>query len=141
MPQTLIFIILGHFLPFDSPNNPRNQSSLKMKKAPPAIIILHLHTTNDYYMMCGSWDIKHDRQNILPCWAIFCPLPHLNLKNQNFEKMEKKPWRYHHVTHVYQKLWFGDVWFLRYGVQQMDGQTDGKKKWHVEVGAPRKNRH
>ena len=40
-------------------------------------------------------------------------------------------WRYHHFTHVYQKLWLEDVWFLRYGVWQVDGW----KKWHIEVGA------
>ena len=35
---------------------------------------------------------------------------------------------------IYQKLWSDDVWFLRYGVQQ----TDGQKKWHIEVGVPPK---
>ena len=26
-----------------------------------------------------------------------------NAENQNFEKMKKTCWRYHHFTHVYQK--------------------------------------
>ena len=44
--RTKFFVILGHFLPFDPPNNP---------------------------------------------------------KNQNFEKMKKSTWRYHHFTQVYHK--------------------------------------
>ena len=27
------------------------------------------------------------------------------------------------------------VWFLRYSVQQMDGQMNGWKKWHIEMSA------
>ena len=46
------------------------------------------------------------------------------------------------ISHMYQKLWSDDVQFLRYGVQWMDGQTDGQtdrwKKRHIEVGAPPK---
>ena len=34
--------------------------------------------------------------------------------------------RYHQFTYVYQKLWSDDVWFLRHGVWQMDGWTDGR---------------
>ena len=41
-----------------------------------------------------------------------------NLKNQNFEKMKKNCWRYHHFTHVYQKPQSYEVQFLRYGVRQ-----------------------
>ena len=39
-----------------------------------------------------------------------------NLKNQNFEKMKKNCWRYHHFTHVYQKPQSYKVQFLRYGL-------------------------
>ena len=49
-------------------------------------------------------------------WTIFCCYPPNSLKNQNFKKMKKKAWRYHHFTHVSQKLWFDDVQFLTYGV-------------------------
>ena len=56
------------------------------------------------------------------------------------KKMKKKnTWRYHHFTHVYQKLWSDDVQFLIYGAQWMDWQTDGQKKWQIEVDAPPKN--
>ena len=52
--QTEVFVILGHFLPFDPPNNLKNQNFENMKKLPEDIIILHLHTTNDDHMMYGS---------------------------------------------------------------------------------------
>ena len=45
----------------------------------------------------------------------------------------KNAWRYHHFTHVYQKLGSDDIRFLRYSAQQ----TDVQKKWQIEVGAPR----
>ena len=40
----LFFVILGHFLHSDPPNNLKNQNFEKMKKKD---IILHLCTTND----------------------------------------------------------------------------------------------
>ena len=42
-----------------------------------------------------------------------------NPKNQNFEKMKKNYWRYHHFTHVYQKPQSYEVQFLRYRVRQI----------------------
>ena len=69
---TEFFYILGHFLHFDPPNNPENQSFEKLKKRFGDIFILHLCTTNDNHMMYGSSDIKHGRQNVLLFWAIFC---------------------------------------------------------------------
>ena len=48
---------------------------------------------------------------------------------------KKKAWRYHYFIYVYQKLWSDDVRFLRYGARQ----TGGRKKWHIELGAPPKN--
>ena len=74
-------------LPFDPPNNPKNQNFGKMKKMLEDIIILHLCITNDNHMMYSSWDMECDR--------IFVTLGHLsfyhnnNLKNQNFEKMKE----------------------------------------------------
>ena len=48
------FYHFGPFLPFDPPNNPKNQNFEKMRKTPGDIIILHLCTTNDHHMMYGS---------------------------------------------------------------------------------------
>ena len=69
--------------------------------------------------------------------------PPINLKKSKFQKNEKKKnaWRYHHFTHVHQRRWLDEVWFLRYGtigMRQTDGWTDRQKRWHIEVGAPPK---
>ena len=45
------FVSLGHFWPFESPNNPKNQKLEKMKKIPGDIIILQLCTTNKNHAM------------------------------------------------------------------------------------------
>ena len=49
-----VFCHFGSLLPFDTPNNPENQNSEKMKKMPGEIMILHLCTTNNNHMMYGS---------------------------------------------------------------------------------------
>ena len=41
-----------------------------------------------------------------------------NPKNQNFEKIKKNCWRYHHFIHVYQKPQSNEIEFLRYRVRQ-----------------------
>ena len=55
------------------------------------IIILYLCNTSDNHIIWYSWDMEHNRQNFLSFWAFFALLPTNNLKNQNFEKMEKTP--------------------------------------------------
>ena len=61
-------------------------------------------------------------QNFLSFWTIFCPFTTLKpQKNQNFEKIKKKPWRYYHFTQVYQKWWSYAILFLRYDT------------WHVII--------
>ena len=93
------------------PNNSENQSFQKMKKTPRDIIILHKRTIN------GSWDMKCTRR------IFFVILGHFflfySLKKWKFQKNEKKPWRYHHFTQVYQNSWSYAILFLRYGVWQM----------------------
>ena len=34
----------------------------------------------------------------------FLPFYPTNLRNQNFEKLKKNTWRYHHFTQVYKKI-------------------------------------
>ena len=67
------FLWFCHFLPFDPPNNPKNQNFEKIKKMPGDIIILHLCTTNDDHMMYVSWYIKHGRHDFLSFWVISYP--------------------------------------------------------------------
>ena len=58
-------VTLGHFLPFYSPNNLKNQNFEKIKKAAGDIIILHMCTINDNRMMFVSYDMEHDGHNFL----------------------------------------------------------------------------
>ena len=127
--------IMGYFLPFYQTKNQKIRILKKLKR---------LLEISSFYT-CGS------KTTILWCMVpgvrdkIFChfgpfltfyhpPSPN-NLENQNVEKMKKAS---RDIT-IYQKLWLGNVQFLRYSVQQMDGWIDGRKKWHIEVGASPKN--
>ena len=49
----------------------------------------------------------------------FGPFFALLPKKSKLKKNEKKAWRYHHFTQVYQKSWPYAILFLRYGVWQM----------------------
>ena len=92
---TEIFVILGHFLPFQPSNNSKNQ----------------------HRMMYGLWDMERDRQNFLSYWAFFRYFAPLT--NQKLKKMKKKAWRYNHFTQVYQKSWSYAILFLGYGAWRM----------------------
>ena len=59
-----------------------------MKKTPGDIIILHKCTKNYDQMMYGFWDMVRDGCKYFSFFAIFCSN---SPKNQNFEKMKKKP--------------------------------------------------
>ena len=105
--QTGFFLILGHFLPIHPLLIPKIKILNKINKTPEDIIILHMGTINaQSYVhhghiwlgtnqMFDSWNIEGDRHNFLSFWTIFChftPLPPTNNpRNQNFEKMKKKP--------------------------------------------------
>ena len=82
--RTKFFVILGDFLPFHPPNNPKNQNFFKIRKTP-GDIILHISTINQNHMMYDSWDMEDDRQNFSSFFIFsLLPLP----KNKNFEKMK-----------------------------------------------------
>ena len=85
-------VILGHFLPFYHPKNPKNQNFEKWKN------LLEISSFYTYVpkitIMYGSWDTEWDRQNFLSFWVIFCPFntcaPPNVPENQNFGK---KKWK------------------------------------------------
>ena len=115
------FVMMGHFLPFDRPNNWKNQSFEKIKKT----LEILWFTTNDDHMMYSSWDIKRDRQFFL-ILDYFLPF-HLpaarpnNPKNQNFENIKKSPGDIIlHMSAINKNQKSNDVWFLRYRAQQTD---------------------
>ena len=87
----LILVILGHFLPFYSPKNPKIQNFEKNDKIAKYIIILLMRTKNHNHMMHGSWAMEWDRQNFLSFWAIFCPITHLTIPRISIFKKWKTP--------------------------------------------------
>ena len=114
-------------LPPNSPKNENLKKNEKRKKAPGGII-LHKCTKNHDHMLYCSWDIVYERCHYFSFWAILPFYRSNSLKKSKFQKNEKSAWRDHHFTHVYQRRWLDDIWFLRYGTRQMDGWTDGQKK-------------
>ena len=94
--QTEIFVILGHFLSFQSPDNPENQNF----KTSGDIIILHICAINDNHMIHGSWDMECDRQNFLSFWTVFCLFTPSGPRKLKFWKNEKNAWRCYHFTNI-----------------------------------------
>ena len=88
--RTKFLVILGHFLPFDSPNNPKNQNFEKVKKP---LEILSFYTC--VLQMMIIWYtvpvIPNLTENFISFLANFCPftLPD-SPKNQNINKKEKR---------------------------------------------------
>ena len=115
-----VFVILGHFLPYDPPNNVKNQNFEKMIKLLRDTIILHLCTTNSiiWCMFPEKWS---ETDTFFCHFGLFFalspplprPPPHLTTK-------EKNTLRYYQFTHVYHKWKSYVVWFLRYGPQQTE---------------------
>ena len=87
--RTEFFVILGHFLPFDPPNNPKNQNFEQMKKVSGGIIILHMCTINENHMMHSSWDMEHNRQKLFSFWTLFCPFTPLTTHKIKILKNER----------------------------------------------------
>ena len=86
------FVILGHFLPFEPPNNLEKQNFEKIKKKPGYIITLHLCTTNDI-MIYASWDMECNRLNVFFILDHFLPFyPPSNSKIEILKKWKKNPW-------------------------------------------------
>ena len=97
-------------LPLMNPKNKILKNLKKWRKKNGDIILFHMCTIKKDHIIHGSWNIRHNGQNFLSFWTIFCPFipsPN-NPKNQNFEKMKKNSW-----IHKWQSY---DIWFLRHGV-------------------------
>ena len=54
----LKFVVLGQFLPFYAPKNPKHQNFEKMKKIAGYIIMLHMCTKNHNHVRYGCWDTE-----------------------------------------------------------------------------------
>ena len=69
------FVLLGHFLPFYSPNNPENQNFEKIKNAYEDVIILYMCTKNDDHMVYASWDMGATHTIFCHFGSFFAILP------------------------------------------------------------------
>ena len=113
---------------------------IKKKKARD-IIILHKCTKNHDHMLYCSWDMAHDRCNCcFSFWAFFCPFTPLTAqKIKILKKWKKMPGDIillHMCTKNYDQMMY-DSWDMVCD-RRTDRQMDGRKKWHIEVGAPPK---
>ena len=89
--QTEIFVILDHFLPFQPPDNPENQTFKIEKNTRRYYHFTHLYykwkSYDVWFLRYGVW---HDR--IFVILDHFLPFyPPKDPQNQNFEKMKKNP--------------------------------------------------
>ena len=62
----------------------------KSKKKPGDIIILHMCTINDNYMMCVFWDMERGGHIFLSFWTIFWPFTSLKSRKIKILKKWKK---------------------------------------------------
>ena len=75
----------GPFFALSAPWQPGKSKFLALKNTPGDIIILHICTINDNYMMYGSWDMGHNGQNVLSFWTfLFALLPPINNKHMMY---------------------------------------------------------
>ena len=101
--QTEIFVILGHFLPFQPLDNLENQNFNIEKNTWRYYHFTHLHYKWQSY---DVWFLRYGAQQtelFLSFWAAFCPFTPLWSQESKFLKNEKKIWRYYHFTNVYHK--------------------------------------
>ena len=76
------------------------------------------------------WDMDCNRQSFLSFWTTFSPFNTLTTPKIKILKKGKKPWRYYHFTHVYDKWQSNDLCFLRYGVQWTEFFVILEPFWH-----------
>ena len=105
------------FCPF-TPLTAQKIKTSKMKKTPRDIIILHKCTKNHDHPLYCSRDVARDRCNCYFHFGVYFSLLTLSEpKKSKFQSNEKTPWRYHHFTQTYQKLWSYAILLLRYMVR------------------------
>ena len=97
----IIFVILDCFLPFYTPNNPKNQNFQKLKKN-----TWRYHHFTQVYQKSGSdaillyaiWHVTDVL--VIFCFGLFFALlPPYQPRKSKFHKNDKNAWRYHHFTY------------------------------------------
>ena len=119
-----IFSHFGSFFAFIPPNNPKSKF-WKMEKDTGR----YHHFTQVYqiswscailFLGYGTWRM----QFLFFILGYFLPFYLLTVEKIKIKKkIWTNVWKYHHFTHLYQKLRSDDVRFLRCGAWQTDGQT------------------
>ena len=96
--MAVLFVILGHFLPFYPTNNPKKSQFWKSEIKTGDMIILKKINKN-YDMLHRSWDIAHDGCNFhFLFWAAFCLLKApgditiLPMHTKNYDQMTYGFW-------------------------------------------------
>ena len=129
------FSFCSIFCPFTLLTAQKNQNFKKMKKTHGDIIILHKCTKNHDHMLYCSWDMACDRCNCyFSFWAIFCPFTPLTAQKIKIFKKWKKTLELSSFYTGVRRI------MIRWcTVPEKWCERDGRKKWHIEVGAPPKN--
>ena len=122
---------MANFFRFYLTSSPKSENFKAMKKTSGEISSFYTSVPKIMIICYSVLEIWHMTHVIIVFHFGQC----LSLAAQRNKISKKWTRRYHHFTHVYQKLWLDDVRFLRYG----GWQVDGRKKWHIEVGALPKN--
>ena len=142
--QTEVFVVLGHFLPFQPPNNQENQNFKIEKSTWRYYYFTHVHHKWKSYDVWFPRYGVNDGQNFLSFWTVFCPFTPLTT-----QKMKKTLGH----TIILHKCTINEIssfyvcvpkimirWCtIRKKWCAMDGRTDGRNKRQIEVGAPPEN--
>ena len=106
-----------------------------MKKIPGDIIILHKCTKNYDHMLYCSWDMVHDRWGLFffSFWVFFFPF---TLTARRYHLSPGDIITLHTCSKNYDQLIYSSWYIVHNGWTY--GQTDRRKKWHIEVGVPPK---
>ena len=83
--EILLSTFFGHFTSLKTLNI---KIFKKFNKTPGDIIILQICAINENHMMCGSWDMECDWENVLSFWTVFCPFTTQKIKI--LQKWKKK---------------------------------------------------
>ena len=120
-----ILVILDHSLLLYPRIDPANQNSENRKKQYLKILSFYKYVP----WMTIIWVMVPEIYYFGPFFALLQP------KKSKLGKMKKPPGDIMKI--LYQKLWSDDVRFLKYGVRQMNKQTNGQtKKVTYRVGCP-----
>ena len=84
-------VILRHFLPFQSPKNPKNQNFEKTGFFVTHLTAWKIKILMKNHMMYGFWDMELNTHNFLSFWTVCCPFTPLKTQKIKILKKWEKP--------------------------------------------------